>query len=98
MALPIEIAIRPHNKNAGITNWLFRSRYGGAPDLGAADFGAPNLSLSAVEGGVRQVEVSCPCRFQLVTQAAHFESGVLHFQTSCFHVVQLSGRGKLMRY
>lgn len=52
MALPIEIAIRPHNKNAGITNWLFRSRYGGAPDLGAADFGAPNLSLSgAGEGG-----------------------------------------------
>lgn len=46
VALPIEIAIRPHNKNAGITNWLFRSRYGGAPDLGAADFGAPNLSLS----------------------------------------------------
>lgn len=50
-ALQIVFAIRPHNKNAGITNWLFRSRHGGAPDLGAADFGAPNLSLSVGGGG-----------------------------------------------
>lgn len=32
----------------------------GPPDLGAADFGAPNLSSWEGGGGVTQVEASCP--------------------------------------